>query len=156
MKSMQHVGTRPQLEVESPKSLRPFADNVVLALEDETTESASGIVFPAFSEETLRKMGLPKKQAKQMRIGRVLASGPGYWTEPSWSHPEGVFIANTVQAGDRVLIDALAGERHKRGFRVPRQNDRENMRVCHFEELGEARGEFRIVRESEIHAVLEP
>lgn len=123
------------------KTFTPFADNVFLQLEDDTVTTASGLVFPS-----LKAAG-----AKRTRIGRVIASGPGYWTEPNRTSPQGVFIANTVRQGARVIVEAQAGDNYSKGFHVPRHN---GMRAC-LGHLGELRGEFRIVREAEILGIVE-
>lgn len=121
--------------------MRAFHDNVFLELEDETVTTASGLVFPS-----LKSAG-----AKRTRVGRVIDSGPGYWREPSYGNPHGVFIKNTVQVGERVLVDAIAGEVYHKGFFIPRNNGR----GAQLAQIGELRGEFRIVREDEILGVLE-
>lgn len=114
-------------------SFRAYADNVVIALEQERTQTASGLAIVHTASAS-----------RGHRTARVIASGPGYTT------PSGVFVPNEVRAGDRVLVDALAGQNYDLDLTVPRHN-----KSSEFKELFGDRGEFRIVREQEILGVLE-
>lgn len=114
-------------------TFRAYMDNCVLELEPLPKESAGGIA--------LVNMG---PNNKGHRTAVVKASGPGYTTT------QGVFIPNTVKAGDRVLVDALAGQHYALDLTIPRHN-----KSSEFQELFGDRGEFRIVREQEILGVLE-
>jgi hypothetical protein len=58
-------------------------------------------------------------------------------------------VPNTVKVGDRVIVDALAGQNYALDLSVPRHN-----KTQEFQELFGDRGEFRIVREEEILGVL--
>jgi co-chaperonin GroES (HSP10) len=109
-------------------SFRAFADNVVLALEPLETETKSGLALVPDS----------KGKAYQHRTARVLYSGPGMRFERT-----GVLRPSEVKAGDRVIVDALCGD------------PTSLHRTQEFKELFGDRGEFRIVREDEIHAVVE-
>jgi co-chaperonin GroES (HSP10) len=115
-------------------TFRAYADNVVLEFEPRETQTASGL--------TVVHSG--KKGARDHRTARVVASGPGY------TRRSGVFIANEVQPGDRVVVDALAGQDYAMDLSVPRHN-----KSAEFQDLFGDRGEFRIVREEEILGVLE-
>jgi hypothetical protein len=59
-------------------------------------------------------------------------------------------VPNTVQPGDRVIVDARAGQNYDMDLTTPRHN-----KPTEFQELVGERGEFRIVREEEILAVIE-
>jgi co-chaperonin GroES (HSP10) len=112
---------------------RAYADNVIIVLEPLPTETASGIA--------LVNMG---RNNKGHRTARVIASGPGYTSQ------RGVFIPNETRAGDRVIVDALAGQHYQMDLTVPRHN-----KTSEFQELFGEKGEWRIVREQEILGVLE-
>lgn len=118
-------------------SVRPYADNCVIRLEPLPTTTNSGIAMVH-----TRAPG-----AREHRTAVVIASGPGYHTRL------GALVPNTVKPGDRVVVDALAGDKMKWDFDLsaPRQNKQPEMDHL----LGE-RGAFRVVRESEILAVIEP
>lgn len=109
-------------------------DNVIIVLEPQPTETESGIAIVHN-----RKPG-----AREQRTARVLASGPGYYTKL------GALVPNEVKPGDRVMVDAVAGQNYDMDLTVPRHNKSPG-----FEELFGDRGEFRIVREQEILAVIE-
>ena len=115
-------------------TLRAYADNVVLAFEPRETQTASGLALVHGA----------KTGARDHRIARVVASGPGY------HKPSGLFVPNEVKTGDRVIVDALAGQNYQMDLSVPRHNKSQE-----FQELFGDRGEFRIVREEEILGVLE-
>jgi co-chaperonin GroES (HSP10) len=121
-------------------NVRPKDDNVFVQLEPLDEVRASGLVLIG-----------KKPGAKEVRTGTVMAVGPGHWTEPNRTCPEGYFKPTEVKEGDRVILEAWAGENFQRGFFIPRHNGR----GCNLGELGETRGEFRIVREDEILAVIE-
>lgn len=119
---------------------RPFQDNVFVELEPLNEVRESGLVL-------INK----KPGAKDVRCGKVIAAGPGHWTEPNSVCPEGFFKETTVKPGDRVILEAYAGENYQKGFFIPRHNGR----GAELGALGDLRGEFRIVREDEILAVIE-
>lgn len=118
--------------------IAPYADNVILELEplEATTKSGIHIV------DTSRKH-------KGHRTARVLASGPGYMSIPTYRSASHL-IPNETRAGDRVVVDALAGQDYSLDFNAPRHN-----KSPEFQELFGRGGEFRIVREAEILAVIE-
>jgi co-chaperonin GroES (HSP10) len=130
----------PKLGVEGTK-FRAYADNVVLAFEPRETQTASG----------LSVVHSGKNGAREHRTARVVASGPGYWHRFGTSQRSTrVFVENTVKVGDRVIVDALAGQDYRMDLSIPRHNKDQQ-----FQELFGERGEFRIVREEEILGVLE-
>lgn len=114
--------------------IRAYQDNVVIVLDPQETETKSGIAIVHN-----RSPG-----AREHRTARVIASGPGYHTRL------GALVPNEVKAGDRVLVDAVAGQNYAMDLTVPRHN-----KSSQFGELFGDRGEFRIVREQEILGVLE-
>lgn len=118
--------------------IRPYSDNVLIELEP----------LPTVSESGLALVHTRAPGAREHRTARVVASGPGF-KRPCC----GAFIPNTVKPGDRVIVDALAGDKMKYDFDVsaPRQSGQPD--IDHL--LGE-RGAWRLVREEEILAVVEP
>ena len=115
-------------------NVRCYADNVILVLEPQPTETASGL-----SIVHTRAAG-----AREHRTARVIASGPGYKRGCC-----GTFVPNEVVPGDRVVVDAMAGQNYAFDLNAPRQN-----KSADFQELVGERGEFRIVRFDEILCVL--
>jgi co-chaperonin GroES (HSP10) len=109
--------------------LRPYADNVFIEFLPEPTHTAGGLHIPQ------------QVQAKTRRA-RVVAVGPGYHTSL------GAFVPTTVQPGDTVLVDKLAGQDYNWDLSVPRHNKK----GCDFSEEGR---EWRAVREGEILGVVE-
>ncbi len=129
--------------------LRPLHDNVVIVLEPLETRTASGL--------SLVNLKDPKDRARASRTARVIASGPGYWysrrqklSSGQFSAPTEVFVSNETKPGDRVIVDANPGQDYRFDVTVPRTNG-----TTEFEEMVGEKGEFRIVREAEIYAVLE-
>lgn len=113
--------------------IRAYADNVVIRLEPLPTETASGLAIVR-----------TKTGAREHRRATVLASGPGFRDR------HGFLVPNEVKPGDVVLVDALAGQDYSLDLSVPRHN-----KSSEFQDLLGERGEFRIVREQEILAVVE-
>ena len=116
--------------------IKPYGDNVLVRLEP----------LPTVSESGLALVHTRAPGAREHRTAVVLASGPGYFTRL------GALVPNTVKPGDRVVVDAMAGDRVKwdMDLSAPRQNAIPEMDHL----LGE-RGAFRVVRESEILAVVQ-
>lgn len=110
-------------------TFRAYADNVVIELEP--PEKLSEVVTIVSSKH-------------KHRTAIVKASGPGY------TDAHGRFIPNEVKAGDRVIVDAFAGQDYAMDLTVPRHN-----KSSEFQELFGDRGEFRIVREQEILGIIE-
>lgn len=120
--------------------VRAYADNVIVRLEPRPTHSASGLALPPSSKAN---------QGKGTREATVLSSGPGYRTR------QGKFVVNETKAGDRVLVDALAGQDYGLDLEAPRANsDAKHPDASSFDSLLGQKGEYRIVREDEILAVL--
>lgn len=123
-------------EDEPKGKFRAYQDNVVIALDPLQRETESGLA-------------IVETKAKH-RTARVLMSGPGYYGPPTYKNPRGLFHANEVKPGDRVIVDALAGQNYQLDLNASRQNQAQE-----FQELLGERGEFRIVREEEILGVIE-
>ena len=119
--------------------IRPTQDNVVIRLEPEENVTASGVIGVKL-----------KRGARDNRIATVLASGPGYYGRPTFLHPEGLFHPNELKEGDRILVDALAGQDYTLDINAPRHN-----KGIEFEKLLGERGEFRIIREQEALCIVE-
>jgi chaperonin GroES len=109
-------------------TFRAYQDNVVLRFERLPTRTASGL-------------HLPESRAEKTRQATVVAVGPGHVNRG------GHLVPTHVQVGDRVLVDARAGQDYALDLNVPRHNKPT--------EWSDERGEFRIVREEEILAVLD-
>lgn len=129
--------------------IRPYADNVIIVLEPLETQTASGL--------TLVNLRDPKSRARGSRTARVIASGPGYWYsrrkrlgDGVYSEPTEVFVPNETREGDRVIVDADPGQDYRLDITIPRTN----VSASFVELLGD-KGEFRIVREQEVYAVIE-
>ncbi len=127
--------------------IRPLHDNVVIVLEPLPTETASGI-----------KLVPGRDRARASRTARVVSSGPGYWytrrqrlSDGQYSAPTEVFVPNETKPGDRVIVDADPGQDYRLDVNVPRMNGM----GAQFEEMVGEKGNFRIVRESEVYAIVE-
>lgn len=126
-------------------AFRAYADNVVVKFIPEANETASGIRLP---DRTFKR--------SEARRAVVVASGPGHHRPrrvggPGGATVPGVFVPNETKPGDVVLVDAFAGQDFAFDLNIPRHN-----KDASFEAIGDERGEFRIVREDEIHGVVEP
>ena len=126
--------------------IRPTQDNVLIVLEPLEMIRASGLTLID-----------TKVRARGSRTARVIASGPGYWYSRrqklgsgEFSAPTEVFVSNETKPGDRVIVDADPGQDYRLDVTIPRTN----MASSFVEMLGD-KGEFRIVRESEIYAILD-
>lgn len=127
-------------------TFRPLADNVLVVLEPEPTETATGIQMVR-----LRGPG-----ARYSRTAHVIASGPGYFGRPTFLHPAGLFHANKLQPGDRVIVDALCGNNWEWDVgEAPRQNDNPEVPFLAAPSVAVGRQEYRVIREQEALAVLD-
>ncbi|TAK10557.1 MAG: hypothetical protein EPO32_14590 [Anaerolineae bacterium] len=130
--------------------MRAYADNVVIVLEP-LPKMAGGLHVPENKPANWRGV----------RVGRVIASGPGHYrsrrvtvslqacTLQNYTEETPAFIANETRANDRVLVDAKAGQDYSLDLSVPRHN-----KDSVYAAYGGERGQFRIVRESEIICVV--
>lgn len=128
--------------------IRPTQDNVVIALKP-MPRMAGAIHLPDH-----------KAKRTEAREAVVLAVGPGHYKRVNMKEArerhgladgEYVFVPTEVKPGETVLVDSLAGQDYNLDLDIPRHN-----LGAEFEELLGERGEFRIVREDEIHCVVEP
>jgi co-chaperonin GroES (HSP10) len=108
--------------------MRCYADNVLLELEPLPTMTAGGLYLP-----------------QQTQRG---ASGPGHYLQRSGGAGSTVersraFKANQTKPGDRVVVDAQAGQSWEGELSVPRHNQ------------GQEFGNLRVVREDEILGIIE-
>ena len=141
-----------------------YADNCLLELEPVQTLSDGGIhlvqscsacsgrgyvIHEGNHNRCVRcaGTGVAGKQSMGHRIATVIESGPGYWLsrrgELGSTVETRAFIPNQTKPGMRVIVDALAGAVWNGSLTAPRHNP------------GSEWGERRIVRESEILAILE-
>jgi chaperonin GroES len=111
------------------ETLRAHQDNVVLVFE------------PVQSMSTL--LTIMDRKPKH-RLAKVMLSGVGYITR------HGVMVENTVREGDRVVVDADAGQDYALDINTPRHNKGEE-----FESMFGHSGNFRIVREQEVLGVID-
>jgi co-chaperonin GroES (HSP10) len=116
--------------------MRPYSDNVWIELEPLETMSAGGLHLPQQS----------RAGARGSRFARVLASGAGHYRQvrdTANGTRDQAFIPNETREGDRVLVDALAGQAWDGEISMPRHNK------------GGDFGDRRVVREAEILAIVE-
>jgi co-chaperonin GroES (HSP10) len=128
-------------------TFRPLSDNVLIVLEPEPTETKGGVAI-------VRQRG---PSARYSRTARVIASGPGYRGRSTYLNPAGLFHPNVLKPGDRVLVDALAGNNWDFDVgEAPRNNgaDTSVPFLAAVALLG-SKVEARIIREAEALAVLE-
>lgn len=112
--------------------IRAIQDNVVIRFLPPPKKTAGGILFmpdTAKPEQTLR--------------AEVIAVGPGYYRDNGHGH----FVPTTLKEGDIVLVDRKAGQDYSMDINVPRQNKHADW--------GDSQGNFRVVREEEVLAVIE-
>jgi co-chaperonin GroES (HSP10) len=115
--------------------VRPYADNVWIELEPVATVSPGGLFIPQQS----------RAGARGSRFARVLASGKGYYRQVNDfanGTRDQAFIPNETKEGDRVLVDAMAGQAWDGEMSMPRHNK------------GGDFGDRRVVREAEILAIV--
>lgn len=113
----------------------PYADNVLVELEPVPTMTASGLHLPQQA----------RAGARGSRFAVVKASGPGHYRQVrdgANGTRDQAFIPNETKPGDRVLVDAMAGQAWEADMSMPRHNK------------GGDFGDSRIVRESEILAIV--
>lgn len=128
--------------------IRPTQDNVLIVLEPLPKETASGIAMVH---------DMSKVKAHASRYARVIASGPGYYRPQRallagrvYTEATGVLVPNETRPGDRVLVDALAGQNYDFDLTAPRNNVGNE-----FVDLLDGRpGDYRIVREQEILGIV--
>jgi len=113
--------------------IRATQDNVIIRFIPEASETKGGLFLPQNR----------KRDKRGVRQAEVIAVGPGYYRDSG----HGRFIPTTVKVGEIVLVDELAGQDYSLDINVPRQNKHADW--------ADASGDFRIVREEEIHAVIE-
>jgi co-chaperonin GroES (HSP10) len=113
--------------------IRAIQDNVVVKFVPRPAVTSGGLHIPQTAGA--RKTGV--------REAEVMAVGPGHFRDSG----HGGFVPTSVRVGETVLVDELAGQDYRLDLNVPRHNKGAG--------FGDERGEFRIVREDEIHAVVE-
>lgn len=115
-------------------------DNILVVLEPEPTETASGIAIVH-----TRAPG-----AKEHRVARVLAVGPGHYPGcKSCGGQRSTFVPTSLVAGDRILVTATCGAKWDFDVSSVRQNEHPE-----FDSILGERGNFRVIREAEALAVL--
>jgi co-chaperonin GroES (HSP10) len=95
--------------------IRMLSDNILIRLEPQPTETASGIALVH-----TRKAG-----AKEHRTAEVIAVGPGHYPGcKSCGGAKPTFIPTTLVAGDRIVVDAVCGQPWDFDVSAVRQNER--------------------------------
>lgn len=112
--------------------IRAVQDNVILRFLPPPTKAPGGLLF---IPDTTRPE--PTTRAE------VVAVGPGYYRDSG----HGRFIPTTVRPGEIVLVERRAGQDYALDINVPRTNKETGWADEH--------GNFRVVREDEILAVIE-
>jgi len=112
--------------------IRAVQDNVILRFLPPPERAPGGLLF---IPDTAR----PEKTAR----AEVVAVGPGYFRDSG----HGRFIPTTLRPGEVVLIERQAGQDFALDINVPRTNKETTWADKH--------GDFRIVREDEVLAVVE-
>jgi co-chaperonin GroES (HSP10) len=113
-------------------NIRAIQDNVIIRFLPPPKKTGGGILFmpdTAKPEKTLR--------------AEVIAVGPGHYRD----NGHGKFIPTTLVAGEIVLVDRQAGQDYCLDVNTPRQNKDA--------EWADKFGNFRVVREDEVLAVVE-
>lgn len=124
--------------------MSPTQDNVLIELEALPDQTAGGLFVPDMGKKDSRR----KNTA--VRWARVLAVGPGH--RPGCKACGGQrdsFIPTEVRAGDRVLVDAVAGQDYSADLTAPRHHKK----ALTFDGVAGYRGELRMVREDECIAI---
>lgn len=128
----------------NPKPPRLLQDNVWIRILPEKERTAGGIYIPKTVSHA------PTGVAR----AEVLAVGPGRYrsyksrgagTLAAHTVETGTLIQMAVKVGDVVVVDRLCGQDYAFDISVPRHNKGADW--------ADDRGEFRIVREDEIHCV---
>lgn len=120
--------------------IRMLSDNVLIRLDPPPSETASGIALVH-----TRAPG-----AKEHREAVVYAVGPGHYPGcKSCGGAKPVFIPTTLVAGDRVIVDAVAGNRWDLDVSALRQNEKAD-----FDSLLGERADWRVIREEEALCVV--
>lgn len=119
---------------------RMLQDNVLIVLEPKEAMSKGGIHIP-------QTVGAG---ARDHRVARVLSVGPGHWTGcRHCGTRKTTFVPTELVAGDRVIVEAQAGQDYRFDVSVPRHN-----KSAEFQDICGTSGEFRICREAEILCVI--
>lgn len=110
--------------------MRAYADNVFVVFEPEEKVTAGGL-------------HIPQQHQEKTRWAKVVAVGPGHHSPIT-----GKLIPTTLEVGQYVLVDRLAGQPYDWDLSVPRHNKK----GCEWEDDGLG---FRAIREDEAMAVMD-
>ena len=129
-------------------NIRPTQDNVVIRLLPEPRQTAGGIVIPQQADP---------RRATDVRRAEVVAVGPGHYRKrkrqlgsTEYTEDTMVLVPTELRPGDVILVHARAGQDYTWDLNIPRHN-----KPVELTEMGDQRGEFRIIREDEALGVLE-
>jgi len=112
--------------------LRATQDNVILRFLPAPKRTAGGLLY------------LPDTARPEATVlAEVVAVGPGHYRDSGY----GRLVPTTLRPGEVVLVERLAGQDYSLDVSVPRHNKDTRW--------ADSRGEFRIVREDEVLAVVE-
>jgi co-chaperonin GroES (HSP10) len=122
-------------------SIRCLADNALILLEPKPTETASGIQL----------VHMKGPGAREHRTAKVIAVGPGHHPGcKSCGGSRSTFIPTTLKPGDRIVVDALCGNKWNMDVSSVRQNERTD-----FDSMLGERGDYRVIREAEALCLVE-
>jgi co-chaperonin GroES (HSP10) len=124
------------------------SDNVLIRFLPDPSTTAGGLVIPQQAHG---------RRAVDTRKAEVMLVGPGHYrngkrrlADTEHTVATSTFVPTEVKVGDVVLVHARAGQNYELDINVPRHN-----KPTDFQELGDERGEFRIIREDEVLGVVE-
>lgn len=128
-------------EGEAPVTIRMLSDNVLIRIEPPPDTTASGIAIVHTRAPGVR----------EHREAVVIAVGPGHYPGcKSCGGAKPTFIPTTLRAGDRIVVDAMAGNKWDWDVSTVRHNEK-----AEFDSMLGERGDYRVIRESEAHCVLD-
>ena len=118
-----------------------LADNALIRLDPPPSETASGIAIVHTRAPGVR----------EHREAIVIAVGPGHHPGcKSCGGQKPTFIPTTLKPGDRIVVDATAGQRWDFDVSATRSRD-----ATEFDAFDGDRAQWRVIREAEAHCVIE-
>lgn len=125
----------------SSVTLRMVQDNVLILMDPPESKTASG----------LHIVHTRAPGAREHRTATVYAVGSGHHDGcKACGGPRGAFIPTQLKPGDRIIVDAVAGQKYDLDVSAVRTRPK-----TEFEEIAGQRGDWRVIRESEALCVIE-
>ena len=122
-------------------TIRMLSDNALIRLDPPPSETASGIQLVHTRAPGVR----------EHREAVVIAVGPGHHPGcKSCGGQKPTFIPTTLRPGDRIVVDATAGNKWDWDVSSIRHNEKAD-----FDSMLGERADFRVIREAEAHCILE-